>query len=131
MLTPKVGGAASIAMSRKQIVNSLAILDVNNPRPSRIVFCEREGEETQALPVQGTSMAVIIDDIEPGEHPSGECIYSRRSRAHVHADLLSGENVSHMMEEGGAEVASRGTRGFHRTFCIFLLLTNSRARPQK
>ena len=49
-----------------------AILDGSDPEPSRIEFCEREGE-AQESDAPGTSTAVATHDIEQGHRPTSEC----------------------------------------------------------
>ena len=52
-----------------------AILDGSDPEPSRIEFCEREGE-AEEFHAPGTSTAVAIHEIEQGHRPTGECYES-------------------------------------------------------
>ena len=52
-----------------------AILDGSDPEPSRIEFCEREGE-AQESHAPGTSTAVPTHDIEQGHHSTSECYES-------------------------------------------------------
>ena len=52
-----------------------AILDGSDPEPSRIEFCEREGE-AQESDAPGTSTAVATHDIEQELRPTGECYES-------------------------------------------------------
>ena len=52
--------------------DSTAIIDVGNPEPSRIVFCERKSG-AQEPPVPGTSSAPAIHNIEGVDPPMSEC----------------------------------------------------------
>ena len=46
--------------------------DEDNPKPSRIVFCETESGAQERL-VPGTSFALTPYDIVQGERPTSEC----------------------------------------------------------
>lgn len=85
MLTLKVNETTHHDLGGDRQADSTAILDENNPQPSRIVFGVRQsGAQDSSAP--GTPAAVMIHDIEQVDRPTSERYHSAIS-ANVYSDL--------------------------------------------
>ena len=103
------------------------MLDEENPRPSRIVFQDKEGEE-QGPSAQGTS-------VDHGNDPTDDASDPRsRGRSSCGSPYLSPpeEDTGSAKEgEGESAEASRGTCQHHRVIRPLLTPTTSpKSRPQ-
>lgn len=66
------GGIRSYHDSRQDRPDSTLILDENNPRPSRIAFCEKESGAEGPSVSSAPTPCVAVDDVVPGEPPTGK-----------------------------------------------------------
>lgn len=114
--------------------DSTAMLDGQNPRPSQIVFHDKD--EAQGLPAPGTSTsAAVVGGTKHENYPPSESCGSLPLRSmfmRICVLLPLEESISDMGKEAGKPtVASRGMCRRRCVICLLLTSTSSRETPRR